>query len=153
MAGKVLVNGGSRGIGRAIVELFVGEGYSVAFTYSSSEREALLLAEKTGAYAIKADSRSEEDIIRAVALAAKELSGIDCLINNAGISRFALLTDITLDDWNEMMSVNLTAPFLYSREAARLMISEKRGKIINVRGLRIGHSLFKHRLDLFGSCS
>ncbi len=135
MACKVLVNGGSRGIGKAIVELFSGEGYKVAFTYNSSESEALDLAKRTGAYAIKADCRREEDIIRAVKTANEQLSGIDCLINNAGISRFALLTDITLDDWCEMMSVNLTAPFLYSRETARLMISKKQGKIINISSM------------------
>ncbi|MBO5101665.1 MAG: 3-oxoacyl-ACP reductase FabG [Clostridia bacterium] len=146
MALKVLVNGGSRGIGKAIVELFSREGHKVAFTYNSSEREAIALSEKTGAYAIKADSRSEADVIRAVKTASEQLSGIDCLINNAGISRFALLTDITLEDWSEMISVNLTAPFLYSREAARIMISRKQGKIINVSSMwgLVGSSCESH---------
>lgn len=132
MEKRVLISGGSRGIGRAMVKLFSENGYKVAFTYLNSEREALLLEEETGAMAIKADCRKEADIISAVAIANERLSGIDCLINNAAISRFSLLTDITLDEWNDIMSVNLTAPFLYSREVGRLMISEKRGRIINI---------------------
>ena len=65
----VLITGGSRGIGRAMVELFSKEGYSVAFTYKNSENEAKSLAEATGALAIRADSASEEEVLRAVKLA------------------------------------------------------------------------------------
>ena len=58
----VLITGGSRGIGRAMVELFASEGYSVAFTYKNSEEEAAKLADITGAIAIRADSASEEQV-------------------------------------------------------------------------------------------
>ena len=129
---SVLVTGGSRGIGRAIVELFCEKGFSVAFTYKNSENEAKSLAEITGALAIMADSANESDVLSAVETVVSKFGKIDCLVNNAGISSFSLFTDLTLDDWNNIINVNLTGAFLYSREAARDMIRRKSGKIINI---------------------
>lgn len=131
----VLITGGSRGIGRAMVELFSHKGYAVAFTYKNSENEAKSLAESTGALAIKADSAIEADVISAVKLAESSLGKIDCLINNAGISSFSLFTDLTLDDWNECLSVNLTGAFLYSKAVIPGMLSRKRGRIINITSM------------------
>ena len=128
----VLITGGSRGIGRAMVEVFSQNGYAVAFTYKNSENEAKSLAESTGALAIRADSAIESEVVSAVDAAVRELGHIDCLINNAGVSAFSLFTDITAEQWNDMMAVNLTGAFLYSREALKNMISRKSGRIINV---------------------
>lgn len=131
----VLITGGSRGIGRAMVELFSKNGYAVAFTYKNSENEAKSLAELTGTLAIRADSAKEEDVLRAVDTAVKSLGKIDCLINNAGISAFSLFTDISLEDWNEMLSTNLTGVFLYSKAVIPGMVSRKYGRIINVTSM------------------
>ncbi len=131
----VLITGGSRGIGRAMVELFSKNGYAVAFTYKNSENEAKSLAESTGTLAIRADSAKEEDVLRAVDTAVKSLGKIDCLINNAGISAFSLFTDISLEDWNEMLSTNLTGAFLYSKAVIPGMVSRKYGRIINVTSM------------------
>ncbi|MBE6532435.1 MAG: SDR family oxidoreductase [Ruminococcaceae bacterium] len=131
----VLITGGSRGIGRAMVELFSKNGYAVAFTYKNSENEAKSLAESTGTLAIRADSAKEEDVLRAVDTAVKSLGKIDCLINNAGISAFSLFTDISLEDWNEMLSTNLTGVFLYSKAVIPGMVSRKYGRIINVTSM------------------
>ena len=128
----VLITGGSRGIGRAMVKLFAENGYSVAFTYKNSENEAKNLAESTGAIAIRADSTLEADVKGAVEIVIQKFGHIDCLINNAGVSSFSLFGDITLDDWNDIISSNLTGAFLYSREALRSMISRKFGRIINI---------------------
>lgn len=130
-----LITGGSRGIGRAIVELLCEKGYSVAFTYKNSENEAKSLAERTGALPIKADSAIEEQVISAVCEVVKHFGKIDCLVNNAGVSSFSLFTDLTLEEWNDMLNVNLTGAFLYSREAARDMIRRKSGKIINITSI------------------
>ena len=130
-----LVTGGSRGIGKAIVELLCEKGYSVAFTYKSSENEAKSLAERTGALAIKADSASEEQVAFAVDKVIDSFGKIDCLVNNAGVSSFSLFTDLTLEEWNDTLNVNLTGAFLYSREAARDMIRRKSGKIINITSI------------------
>lgn len=131
----VLITGGSRGIGRAMVELFSANGYSVAFTYKKSENEAKSLAEATGAISICADSTSEEQVISAVSVALEKLGHIDCLINNAGVSSFSLFTDLTLDMWNEHLAVNLTGAFLYSRSVIPSMVSRKQGRIINISSM------------------
>ncbi len=132
---NVLITGGSRGIGRAMVELFASNGYSVAFTYKSSENEAKSLAEATGAIAIKADSASESDVLYAVNTALSEFGSIDCLINNAGVSSFSLFTDITLDMWNEHLAINLTGAFLYSKAVIPGMVARKEGRIINITSM------------------
>ncbi len=131
----VLINGGSRGIGAELVRLFSERGYSVAFTYKSSDRAAEALAKDTGAFPIKADSASEEDVVFAVKSTLEKFGGIDCLVNNAAVSSFSLFTDITLDLWNETLGVNLTGAFLYSREVSREMIMKKRGRIINISSI------------------
>ena len=131
----VLITGGSRGIGRAMVELFTERGYSVAFTYKCSEEQAKSLAEATGAICIKADSAVESQVVHAVAEAEKKLGTIDCLINNAGISSFSLFTDLSLKDWNECLAVNLTGAFLYSKAVIPSMVSKKQGRIINITSM------------------
>ena len=131
----VLINGGSRGIGKECVRLFSERGWSVAFTYKNSADEAKALAEKTGALSIKADSASESDVENAVNLTLEAFGKIDCLINSAAISSFSLLTDLTLEEWNETLSVNLTGVFLYSKYAGREMVKKKFGRIINISSM------------------
>ena len=132
---NVLINGGSRGLGRAMVELFSERGYSVAFTYRSSYAEASELAASTGALAIKADSSSENDVLRAVCTVEEEFGSVDILINNAAISSFSLFTDISYDDWRKIFSVNLDGAFLYSKRILPGMINRKQGRIINVSSM------------------
>ena len=131
----VLITGGSRGIGRELVRAFSGRGYSVAFTYKASKEEALLLSEETGAYPIYADSLSEADVTRAVAVARERLGDIYCLINNAGVSSFGLFGDIKTDEWRRVLGTNLDAAFLYSREVSRDMVRMHTGRIINVSSM------------------
>lgn len=131
----VLITGGSRGIGRAMVELFSKSGYSVAFTYKNSENEAKSLAESTGALAICADSAVEADVVSAVNRVLDRYGKIDCLINNAAISSFSLFTELSLEEWNNTIAVNLTGAFLYSKAVAGGMISRKSGRIINITSM------------------
>ena len=131
----VLITGGSRGIGAAMVRLFSENGYSVAFTYNKSEELAKALADETGAVAIKADSSVEGDIVSAVKKASESIGNIQILINNAAVSSFSLFTDTTLEEWNHMFSVNVTGAFLYSRECLRNMIRQKEGRIINISSM------------------
>ena len=131
----VLITGGSRGIGSELVRHFAKNGYSVAFTYKSSVNEASDLAKETGALAIRADSAVESDVLFAVEKTVESFGGIDCLINNAAISSFSLFTDITLEEWNNMVSVNLTGAFLYSKAVIRDMLKRKRGRIINITSM------------------
>jgi 3-oxoacyl-[acyl-carrier protein] reductase len=132
---SVLITGGSRGIGRAMVELFAAEGWQVAFTYLRSEEEAKALAEKTGALAIRADAESESEILASVAEAESAFGGIDCLINNAAIAGFSLLTDVSTEEWNRFLRINLTAPFLYCRAVLPAMIRKHEGRILNISSM------------------
>lgn len=131
----VLITGGSRGIGRAMVELFSSNGCSVAFTYKNSENEAKSLAERTNALAIRADSAREEEVVAAVKTVEERLGGVDCLINNAGVSSFLLFTDLTLEEWNSHLAVNLTGAFLYSKAVIPGMVAKKSGRIINITSM------------------
>lgn len=130
-----LITGGSRGIGRELVRLFSKNGYNVAFTYKSSRDEAESLAKETGALAIKADSGIESDVLSAIEKTLSSFGSIDCLINNAAISSFSLFADITLADWNNMISVNLTGAFLYSKYVIADMLKRKSGRIINITSM------------------
>lgn len=132
---SVLITGGTRGIGRAMVELFSKKGYKVAFTYKSSDKAAAALSKQTGAIAIKADSAVREEIENATALAIRELSGIDCLINNVGVSSFSLFTELEYDAWRECMAVNLDSVFLYSKAVIPGMISRGGGTVINISSM------------------
>ena len=128
----VLITGASRGIGRAMVKLFSERGYSVAFTYKKSDESARELSKETGALAIKADSSVEADVLFAVKTVESKLGNVEILINNAAVSSFSLFTDITLDEWREIFSVNVDGAFMYSKAVLPSMIAKKRGRIINI---------------------
>lgn len=131
----VLITGGSRGIGAATVRKFSSEGYKVAFTYKNSKEAAERLSRETGALAIAADSASENDILKAVKKAEETLGNVEILINNAAVSSFSLITDVSLKEWREMFSVNLDAAFLYSKSVLPSMIRLGYGRIINVSSM------------------
>ena len=131
----VLITGGSRGIGAAAVRLFASNGYRVAFTYKSSREEAERLSRETGALALQADSASEKDILRAVNEVQEKLGNVEILINNAAVSSFLLITDLSLTDWRNMFSVNIDAAFLYTKSVLPSMINSKKGRIINISSM------------------
>lgn len=129
---NVLITGGSRGIGRACVEKFASEGYTVSFIYNNSDSAAAELSALTGAYAIKADISDPHQASRAVADALSSMGSIDILINNAGISLIKLFTDTTNEDYFNIMNTNFGGTFFVTREAAKSMISRHYGRIINI---------------------
>ena len=132
---SVLITGGSRGIGRAMVRLFARNGYRVAFTYKNSHDEALSLEKETGAVAIKADSVCENDVCAAIDSAVKKNGEIDILINNAAVSSISLITDVSLDEWHKVMDTSVTGAFLYSKGVLPQMIRKKQGRIINITSM------------------
>ena len=143
---RVLISGGSRGIGRACVEKFIKNGDSVAFIYKSNHSAAREVADSFGATAICADLSSSDEAKRALGEALLALGGIDVLINNAGISQIKLFTDITDSDWENMLSSNLSSAFYLSRSALPSMIAQKSGRIINIGSMwgKIGASCEVH---------
>lgn len=132
---NVLITGGSRGIGKALVKAFSEAGYKVAFTYNNSEREAKRASADFSALAIRADSRKADEVLLAVNRVREELGSVDVLINNAGISSFSLFSDITLEEWNDTFAVNVGGAFLYSKAVLPDMISKKWGRIINISSI------------------
>lgn len=129
---RVLISGGSRGIGRACVEHFTKMGHKVAFIYHSDDKSAAECAKSTGATPIKADISSHEDAKLATMAAIKVLGGIDVLVNNAGVSLCALFTDTTYEQWQNIMNTNLTSAFTLTRECSKVMIRQHSGSIINI---------------------
>lgn len=129
---NILITGGSRGIGKAIVRRFAAEGHKVAFIYRQSDAEAKSLSEETGALPIKADISCPTEAENAVRTALSRLGEIDVLINNAGIAEIKLFTDITNESWEKMLGTNLSGAFYVTREVSKAMISKKFGRIINI---------------------
>ena len=142
----VLITGGTRGIGRAMVEAFCKKGYNVAFTYKQSFMAAEELSKTFGALAIKADSENENEILKAVEITAEKYGNVDILINNAAVSSFSMINDITLDEWRRTFAINVDAAFLYTKAVIPGMVSNKRGRIINISSMwgEVGSSCEVH---------
>ena len=143
---KVLITGGSRGIGEACVRAFCQRGDSVAFLYRTNHERAKALALETGAIAIATDLSNAELATAATKQAIEALGGIDVLVNNAGISQIKLFGDITDEDWRKMIDTNLSGAFYTSREASRAMVAQHFGRIINVGSMwgKVGASCEEH---------
>lgn len=135
-----VITGASRGIGRATAIEFARNGYNVLANYNNSEKEAMelekMLTEEGYSIKIfKADVSKSFEADAMIEYCLKEFGGLDVLVNNAGISQDKLFTDITDEDWERMMSVNVTSVFNCSRKALQHMIWEKSGSIINITSM------------------
>ena len=140
MSKNVIVTGGSRGIGAAIVNLLAKEGYNVILNYNKSEDIAKKIQEELtikgyNVEIFKADVSKREEVKKLVEFSIQKLKKIDVLINNAGISQTKLFADITNEDWNTMMNVNLNSVFYMCQEVVPHMIHEKEGCIINISSI------------------
>jgi NAD(P)-dependent dehydrogenase (short-subunit alcohol dehydrogenase family) len=141
LVGKVaIITGGSRGIGRAIALAFAREGAKVAVVARVKSRcdEVVAQIYKDGGEAIslQADVTSEADVFRMVEQTKDMLQRIDILVNNAAVNHpYRTVTELTLDEWNWVVGVNLTGPFLCSRAVLPEMIAERSGKIINLSSI------------------
>jgi 3-oxoacyl-[acyl-carrier protein] reductase len=132
----VLVTGGSRGIGKAIVYKFAEAGYNVILNYNKSEEAAIKIAkELNNVMPFKADVSVRSEVREMFNYANKTFGQIDVLINNAGIANYALLQNVSEEDWNSMVNVNLTGVFNCTQLALPDMINRKAGKIINISSI------------------
>ena len=132
---NVLISGGSRGIGAAMVKAFSEAGYRVGFTYRASKDAAEALSRETGALAIMADSALLSDIDAAIDRFHAELGEVDVLINNAAISEIGLFTDLDASAWERIRAVNLDGPMYYTRRILPEMIRKKQGRIIQISSM------------------
>ena len=136
----VVVTGGSRGIGAEIVKKLARDNYRVILNYNKSENEAKNIKEDLQKNNInieifKADVSKREEVKGLIDFAINKFGKIDVLINNAGISQAKLFTDLTDEDWNDMIQTNLTSAFYCTQEAIKNMISRKEGLIINISSI------------------
>lgn len=136
LSGKVaLIQGGSRGIGAAIVKRLAAQGAAVAFTYVSSTAKAeelqnSVISEGGKALAILADSADADAIRSAVNATVKAFGRLDILVNNAGVLAVGPLEDFKLEDFDRTLSINVRSVFVATQEAARHM--GEGGRIINI---------------------
>jgi acetoacetyl-CoA reductase len=130
-----LVTGGTRGIGRAIVERLKADGFKVAAGYAGNEEAAKACAEELDVTIVKGNVGNFEDCARAVKEVESELGPIDVLVNNAGITRDAMLHKMTPEQWNEVIYVNLASIFNMSRQVIEGMRARGFGRIINISSI------------------
>lgn len=136
LAGKTaLVTGGSRSIGAAIAKQLAADGAKVAITYSASPEKAQAVVaqiEAAGgrALAIQADAGDPAAVRAAVAHAAQAFDGLDILVNNAGIFLGGPIEEVSFEDYERMLAVNVTGVFVATQEAARVM--KAGGRIVHI---------------------
>ena len=136
----VLVTGAATGIGRSTAELFAAMGYQVAIGCNHSFAEGLQFARALSemgmsTMAVKADLSQPDQVDAMFRQIESVWGGVDILINNAGIAQQKLFTDITNEDWNAMVGVNLSGAFYCCRAALPYMIRQKAGSIVNVSSM------------------
>ncbi|MGH6808749.1 MAG: 3-oxoacyl-ACP reductase family protein [Ensifer adhaerens] len=146
LAGKVaLVTGGSRSIGAAVAKRLAKDGAAVAITYHGSPEKAASVvsaieAEGGRAVAIKADAGDAGAVRAAVNEAAKTFGGVDILVNNAGIALGGPIDEITDEDYNRMIAVNVTGVFVATQEAVRKM--KPGGRVIHIGSSMVRYAAF-----------
>jgi 3-oxoacyl-[acyl-carrier protein] reductase len=142
---RVLVTGGSGGIGRGICEVAAREGARVAFTYHGNAAGAEATQAQLGGHAeviaIQADLRERDAPARVMAQVEAAWGGIDALVNNAAISEAVPFVLIEDDDWDDLMALNVTAVFRLCRAAARAMVRQKYGRIVNIGSIAGARSI------------
>ncbi|WP_438432067.1 glucose 1-dehydrogenase [Gorillibacterium sp. sgz500922] len=140
MKRTALITGGGQGIGRALAIKFAEDGYAVSLCDVDKDAglEVVKHIRSFGGTAmfLRADVAFEEDVLRWVRLSAEEFGRIDALINNAGISRNAPFLELSAEDFDRVLGVNLRGTFLSSREAAKIMTRTGGGSIVNLSSTR-----------------
>jgi acetoacetyl-CoA reductase len=135
MSKVAMVTGGTRGIGYAIASRLKHDGFKVAVGYAGNEEAAQACCRDLEVTTVKGNVGQFDDCVRAVKEVEAELGPIDVLVNNAGITRDAMLHKMTPDQWNEVIFVNLASLFNMSRQVIDGMRSRGYGRIINISSI------------------
>jgi 3-oxoacyl-[acyl-carrier protein] reductase len=131
------VTGGNSGIGRAIVRLFAAQGASIGISHIGDAAGAQALADELGANGThvattECDVTDAAAVARLGAWAREKLGAVDILVNAAGISGETSFVDLSIDEWDRMMAVNLRGTFLVTKQFFAAMIARKYGRVINI---------------------
>lgn len=134
---NAVVTGGGRGVGRAISLAFAQEGANVVVNYAGNQKAAdevvgMIQAMGRKAVAVKGDVGQEEDAKRIVDACVENFGSIHILVNNAGISKPAMLHKLTVDVWDEVVNVQMRGPWLMIKAASKYFMEQKYGRIVNV---------------------
>ena len=148
-----LVTGGNKGIGASCVEEFAKAGVNVVINYCHHQEEAEKLADyiketyEVDAMCIQCDVSKEEEVEKMVNEIVDKFGGIDILVNNAGVSRDSLLLDKNLKEFKRVLDVNLIGTYLCSRAVGKIMLDQKKGKIINIASTNAIDSYYPESCD------
>jgi len=133
-----IVTGGSRGIGKSIVNCLLSTGANVVFTYlrcRNGDSQPVPEEQSARLVAIQADVRQSESVGGVLAAARERFGGIHILVNNAGISRDGTLRQMTEQDWNDVMDTNLRGSFFCTKAVAPQFMRQGWGRIINITSI------------------
>jgi len=137
MSRVALVTGGSRGIGRAIAQLLATQGHRVALNYTTNEVAAnaaveAIAAAGGSAIAVQADVGDPDSVTAMFATVDERLGSVEILVNNAGITRDALVLRMGVEAWDEVIETNLRSVYLVSKAALRGMVRARWGRIVSI---------------------
>jgi 3-oxoacyl-[acyl-carrier protein] reductase len=136
---NIIVTGASGGIGNSIVEKLNECGANVLASGTRVEKLEELKSKFNKIKILKFDISQSDKIEEFIDNAANELGGLDCIVNNAGITQDNLAIRMSIDEWKKVIDINLTSTFLMSKFAIKKMLKNKKGKIINITSV-VGHT-------------
>ncbi|MBK5201303.1 MAG: 3-oxoacyl-[acyl-carrier-protein] reductase [Spirochaetaceae bacterium] len=125
---KAIITGGSRGIGLAIIKKLLEDNYEVWYLSRTEVEENL----GPFIHHIKTDVSDKENLVESLNTAVKEAKVVDLLVNNAGITRDGLLMRMSDENWDDVITVNLTSAFITCRALSRTLLKQKHGAIVNI---------------------
>jgi meso-butanediol dehydrogenase/(S,S)-butanediol dehydrogenase/diacetyl reductase len=137
---RVVITGGTSGIGKEATKMFAENGYSVVFTGRSTDKADALLLELTSiglenVYFFQADMSKEEDVAKLYEFTNKTIGGCDVLVNNAGLFIGGLVHETKIEDWNRLFDTNVKAIYLTSKYFIPEMIRSNSGAIVNTSSI------------------
>ena len=136
---NIIVTGASGGIGNSIIEKLNEFGANILASGTKTEKLEELKKRFDKIKTLKFDISQSSKIEEFIENASKELGGLDCIINNAGITQDNLAIRMSIEEWKKVIEVNLTSTFLMSKFSIKKMIKNKKGKIVNITSV-VGHT-------------
>ena len=136
---KIIITGASGGIGNSIVDKLYQCGANILASGTKIEKLEQLKSKFEKIKILKFDISQSEKIEEFINNASNELGGLDCIVNNAGVTQDNLAIRMGIDEWKRVIDINLTSTFLMSKFAIKKMLKNKKGKIVNITSV-VGHT-------------
>ena len=136
---NIIVTGATGGIGNSIVEKLSQQGVNILATGTKLDKLEELKTKYNNVKILKFDISQSDKIEEFIENASEELGGLDCIVNNAGITQDNLAIRMSIEEWKKVIDINLTSTFFMSKFAIKKMLKNKSGKIINITSV-VGHT-------------